>query len=218
MLIFNFNETKNIYIHIPKNCGRYIRKQIYNNFTCECVNESYPYPVSFKVSNSDGYNLHDTYSQVKDLADNFVTFVTFVTFVRNPYHRIISFFYLKVFENNVFITDTPIIDFLRTPLDILKTKTIESLVSLLKTEFKKYICNNSLICQYKYLFENDNLPNNLTIYKLEEPETFSHFNFKDFNLKEYQLSEYFDNETLQIVNDLFKKDFELFNYQMIYSI
>ena len=106
MLIFNFNETKTIYIHIPKNCGRYIRKQIYNNFECECVNPGYSYPVSYKVSNDSGYHLHDRYTQVKDLADNFITFV------RNPYHRAISFFYLKIFVNHVFITDTPVIDFI----------------------------------------------------------------------------------------------------------
>ena len=216
MLIFNFNETKTIYIHIPKNCGRYIRKQIYNNFECECVNPGYSYPVSYKVSNDSGYHLHDRYTQVKDLADNFITFV------RNPYHRAISFFYLKIFENHVFITDTPVIDFIRTPLDILKTKDISELTNLLKAEFKKFILdvtNTSLISQYNYLIdENGNVPSNMTVYKLEEPETFSHLNFQDFQLKEYQLSEYFDNETLEIVTNIFQKDFELFGYPTLNSI
>ena len=210
MLIFNFNETKTIYIHIPKNCGRYIRKQIYNNFECFNVNPGYPYPVSFKETNDAGYYLHDRYTMVKDLANNFITFV------RNPYHRVISFFYLKIFENHVFITDTPVIDFIRNPLEILKTKNMEDLINLLKTEFKKYILDitdTSLIPQYNYLIDDQgNIPSNLTIYKLEEPETFEHLGFKDFQLKEYDLSEYFDTESLEIVDNIFQKDFELFGY------
>jgi hypothetical protein len=213
MLIFNINETKTIYIHIPKNCGRYIRKQIYNNFECFNVNPGYPYPVSFKESNDSGYYLHDRYTMVKDLADNFITFV------RNPYHRIISFFYLKIFENHVFITDTPVIDFIRNPLEILKTKNMEDLINLLKTEFKKYILdidNTSLIPQYNYLVDDQgNIPTNIVVYKLEEPEIFEHLGFKDFQLKEYDLSEYFDSESLEIVNKKYEKDFELFNYSKL---
>lgn len=210
MLLFEYNKTKFIYIHIPKNCGRYIRKQIYSNFECFNVNEGYPYPVSFKVSNDCGYNLHDKYSQIKHLSDNFITFV------RNPYHRAISFFYLKIFENNVFVTDTPVIDFIQNPLEILKTKHMDDLISILKSEFKKFIlslADTSLSCQYKYLVDEDgNIPENITCYKLEEPETFSHLEFKNFNLKTYDLSEYYDSETLEAVNVYFKKDFEIFNY------
>ena len=222
---------KCIYIHIPKNCGRYIRKQIYNNFECFNVNPGYPYPVSYKVSNDSGYHLHDRYLQLKDLADNFITFV------RNPYHRVISFFYDVIFYQDVFITRSPVIDFIRNPLEILKTKNMEDLINLLKTEFKKYILdidNTSLIPQYNYLIdENENIPQNMTIYKLEEPETFAHLNFNDFNLKEYNLSEYFfsgqsneyflsgqgheyfDSELLEIVNNKYQKDFELFNYSKL---
>ena len=213
MLIFNFNETKTIYIHIPKNSGRYIRKQIYNNFECYCVNLGYPYPVSYKVSNDSGYHLHDRYFQVKDLADNFITFV------RNPYHRIISFFYDVIFYQDVFVTRSPVIDFIRNPLEILKTKNNSDLINLLKTEFKKYILdidNTTLIPQYNYIVEDQgNLPTNIVVYKLEEPETFEHLGFKDFQLKEYDLSEYFDSESLEIVNKKYEKDFELFNYSKL---
>jgi hypothetical protein len=212
MLIFEYS-GKCIYIHIPKNSGRYIRKQIYNNFECYCVNLGYPYPVSYKISNDSGYHLHDRYTQVKDLADNFITFV------RNPYNRIISFFYDVIFYQDVFITRSPVIDFIRTPLDILKTKNISDLISILKTEFKKYILdieNTSLIPQYNYLVDDQgNIPSNMTVYKLEEPEIFLHLGFKDFQLKEYDLSEYFDAESLSIVNNIFQKDFELFNYLKI---
>ena len=34
----------------------------------------------------------------------------------------------------------------------------------------------------------------------------------------YKLSDYFDNETLQMFNDIYKKDFEVFNYPMINDI
>jgi hypothetical protein len=212
MLIFEYNQTKYIFIHIPKNCGRYIRKQIYNNFKCFCVNDGYEYPVSYKVSNSDGYNLHDRYLQIKNIADNFIVFV------RNPYHRVISFFYYKIYSVHYegLVTNNPIIDYLRSPIESLKSKSIEEYIFILKTEFKKYILELEMSCQYNYLIdEQGNIPSNMTIYKLEEPQTFSYLGFKDFQLKEYQLSEYFDSESLLIVNNIFQKDFELFNYLKI---
>jgi hypothetical protein len=38
--------------------------------------------------------------------------------------------------------------------------------------------------------------------------------FWGLNIKTYDLSKYFDKELLQIVNEVYKKDFEIFNYEI----
>jgi len=77
--------------------------------------------------------------------------------------------------------------------------------------------------QYKYIIdENDNIPNDVTIYKLEEYETNTEakefFQFENFNLKKYNYADYYDNECLAIINEVYKKDFELFGYEKITNV
>lgn len=77
--------------------------------------------------------------------------------------------------------------------------------------------------QYKYVIdENGNIPNDVTIYKLEDYETNieaqEFFQFENFNLKRYNYADYYDNECLELINEVYKKDFELLSYQTINNI
>ncbi len=104
---------------------------------------------------------------------------------------------------------------------------MDELMVIFKADFKKYIKTqvenlrddiNYILCQqYKFIVdENNNIPNDIIIYKLEEYASDSSadqlFNFENFNLKVYDHMEYFDDETLEIVNRKYSMDFELLGY------
>jgi len=234
MLIFNRdNNDKIIYIHISRCCGRYIRKEIYKKFKTYFIQPGAEsdvniIPVSSKDEISCEYMLHNRYI-------NYVKYnlgqTKFVTFVRNPYDRLISSYYyysLQNYFNPYFKSD--LLDFIVTPINNLKNKTVDDLIAILKKNFKHYILNDVenlneesnyiLTPQYKFVVdENNRIPEDISIYKLEEytseSEPGKFFQFENFNLKVYDHSEYFDNETLQIVNRKYNMDFELFGYKKL---
>jgi len=118
-------------------------------------------------------------------------------------------------------------------IEILKHLTMDEFINTIIEDFRDYIKNrlvvlfneNNIIMQqqYKYIIdENDNIPNDVTIYKLEEYETNTEakefFQFENFNLKKYNYADYYDNECLAIINEVYKKDFELFGYEKITNV
>jgi len=192
MLLFGDNY---VFLHIPKNSGKYIRKQIRNQFEVEDI-ESGPVPISrYGVH----VNWHPTYKKLVD-----IHYKKFITFSRNPYDRLIStYFYLHM-------TDPKTIDdfknFVKFELINFKFENIEIDFENLNFDF--------FFQQYKFILDNDeNIPSNLTIYKLEEPQDF--IKFEDFNLKRYNYQDYYDDEMIQIVNSIYQKDFELLGYQIL---
>jgi len=234
MLIFTTdNNVKIIYIHIPRCCGKYIRKEIYKKFNTYFIQPGADLdvniiPVSSKDEISCEYMLHNRYI-------NYVKYnleqTKFITFVRNPYDRIISAYYYYSLGNyyNPYLKND-LLDFIVTPINNLKNKTINHLIAILKKNFKNYIKTevenlnenfNYVLCpQYKFVVdENNKIPEDISIYKLEEytpeSEAGKFFNFENFNLKVYDHSEYFDNETLEIVNRKYSMDFELFVYKKL---
>jgi hypothetical protein len=119
----------------------------------------------------------------------------------------------------------------------LTNLTMEEYINSLATEFKNFIktefinqTNDNLTYGYRFvtqqsnyiLDENNNMPENMIVYKLEDylpgSEAQEFFQFNDFNLKTYDLSKFYDAETLAIVNEVYKKDFELFGYDIINNI
>ena len=44
------------------------------------------------------------------------------------------------------------------------------------------------------------------------------FQFENFNLKKYNYADYYDNECLVVINEVYKKDFELFGYEKITDV
>jgi hypothetical protein len=113
----------------------------------------------------------------------------YFAYSRNPYHRIISGFFFK------------------NP-----TKNIHNFKEFIKNTLPLYDFSmefHSDIIHYypQYLFVCDgNLDiSNVDVTKLELVE----------NSKRYILHKYFDNECIEIVNRIYKKDFELFDYEMM---
>jgi hypothetical protein len=109
--------------------------------------------------------------------------INYYTYTRNPYHRIISAFFYK--NQKCIIKDFKL---------FVKNKLIKYDFN---TKFDKriihYYPQHLFICDKSFQIDE------VKYYKLENT---------DFNIKKYNLQEYFDVETLKIINDIYKKDFE----------
>jgi hypothetical protein len=240
MLIFsdtNDETTKYVFIHILRCSGRYIRKQIYKKFKThfvfpEMATNTQANPVSSKNETDSQYIMHERYLKYKSYN---LGQTKFITFVRNPYDRLISSYYYYLL--GIYYDDSSnkndFLEFLITPFQTLKTKTMEELINNFKADFKKYIKTevenlnenfNYVLCpQYKFVVdENNDIPDDIIIYKLEEytseSDSGQFFQFENFNLKSYNHSEYFDNETLEIVNRKYSMDFQLLGYKKLENI
>jgi hypothetical protein len=237
MLIFSDNSdetTKYIFIHILRCSGRYIRKQIYQKFKTyfvfpEMATNPQANPISSRFETDTQYIMHERYLKYKSYN---LGQTKFITFVRNPYDRLISSYYYYLL--GIYYDDSSnkndFLEFLITPFQTLKTKTMEQLMQNFKDDFKKYIKTevenlnenfNYVLCpQYKFIVdENNNIPDDIIIHKLEEysseSEAGKFFQFDNFQLKKYDHLEYFENETLEIVNRKYSLDFELLGYNKL---
>jgi hypothetical protein len=102
MLIFYRNEVKYIYLHIPKNSGRYIRNQMSNKF--ETINYNLleengvilPENIQEEIKYLHFLFYHFSYSLIKSQSQ-FSSEITpdckYITFVRNPYNKLISAYF-----------------------------------------------------------------------------------------------------------------------------
>jgi len=236
MLIFSKDEKIYVFIHVPKNSGRYMNKQMCDKFKCYQLEGKYDIfknpllaPTPTLSVNYFSYRFpHFSYKQIlenKDYLPDITPDTKYIAFTRNPYDRFISgYFYLLNYLGNSNINIS---------IEILKNLTMDEFINTIIEDFRDYIKNrlvvllneNNLIMQqqYKYIIdENDNIPNDVTIYKLEEYETNTEakefFQFENFNLKKYNYADYYDNECLAIINEVYKKDFELFGYEKITNV
>jgi hypothetical protein len=234
MLIFYINGIKYIYLHIPKNSGTYIRNQIcskvenaINYNLLEETDVILPENILEEIKNLHFLFYHFSYSLIKSQAQ-FSSEITpdckYITFVRNPYNKLISGYFYKYY-----IKKTP--EYKTITFNALKDENNEEFTTLV-ADLKRVIKENLLEYsekdlffrqQYKYVTdENANIPDDITIYKLEEYETNveaqDFFKFENFNIKRYDYSDYYDNECLSIINEVYKKDFELLGYQTINTI
>tara|TARA_B100000902_G_scaffold265513_1_gene251602 strand:+ start:18188 stop:18751 length:564 start_codon:yes stop_codon:yes gene_type:complete len=118
--------------------------------------------------------------------------INYYTYTRNPYNRVISaFFYLNNKSN------------------------INDFKNWVKEDLTKYDFNtnfNSKIIhyypQYMFICNSDFQINEVKFEKLET---------KYSSIKNYNLPDYFDLETIETINKIYKKDFELFNYKIMYT-
>lgn len=188
MLIYENNNKVYCYIHIPKNSGKHIRNTILND-SDNTVLKSY---WGGKRPGLD--EAHIPFM----LRNNYISFlkeqdVSYYTYTRNPYNRIISAYFYKNKNSNI----NDFKDWIRKELSIYDFN---------KGFFYKII---HFYPQYMFICNSD--------FEIKEVE-YEKLEGKFPDIKEYDLSDYFDSETIEIINKIYKKDFELFNYKIIMDI
>jgi hypothetical protein len=196
-----YPEKNILFIHIPKTGGRNVEKNLKSKYKEElygglCKNVPSPYN---KITPQ--HQLYTTLYKYKDkLNINFKDLKIF-TIVRNPYDRIMSdLFYLSLINHN---------------------STKDDVYNIIKHDYLYKTRDNHTLEQYKFITnENSELIPNIKIFKTE--------NFNEINkeLNEYldvdiniekknvnkDYTKYLNNESIYLINKIYKKDFELFNY------
>ena len=182
MLIYKTGDQHYIFIHIPKNSGKYIRKKIIDNKNNKILNNYWNINLNLDQA-------HIPYMKKNNFIKNNIEYKYF-TYIRNPYHRIISAFLYKNIKKNIndfkhFVKNT-----------------------LISYEFNTTFDYTIIHYYPQYLFVCDemlDIPKEIKIDKLEDV-TYT---------KKYNLIKYFDEECLNIINNIYSKDFLLFNYQKL---
>ena len=187
ILYFDKDGNLNCFIHIPKNVGKYIRNKINSSKTNTVVSNFWGIENNIDKAHIP-FMMASEY--IKDLND---LDVHFYSFSRNPYDRIISAFLYKYGSR-------------RTPQEFRRF-CADKLIKYKFTEiFKKEIIH--YYPQYLFLSDKNESRLNATIMVKQIED----FNETDFFLKTYDMYYYYDSKTLEIINEIYSLDFELFNY------
>jgi hypothetical protein len=214
MPYFNNNKDINVlFIHIPKTGGQSIAKyldQKYSIYNCTKSFHGLNLGKNINVP-SDHFLLNTILTFYKDklIFKN----LKILSVVRNPYSRRISeiFFRKKISEQNISDDD------IQKKIETIITNDINS---YLENEHHE---DNHHIPQYKFLCnKNKKIYNNIDILKFENLNNdMKKLGFYDFNVyinkseKKHDYMYYLNNNSINLINKIYKKDFELFGYEMI---
>jgi hypothetical protein len=210
MPYFKNKNVNLLFIHIPKTGGTSLEKYLSDKYYIP-LNEK-----SLWTNIKNGYNnvslQHQTYTSLLTNKNKFgIQFdnINIISIVRNPYERVISdLFHFKLIND----TTEP-------------NKVYNILQKYILSD--KY--DNHNIPQYLFLIDkHNNINKDITIFKTETlNDNLKKYGFTDFNKNElvnnYNIKNYFgflNNNSIKLINNIYKKDFELFNYPFInnYSI
>ena len=199
-----YKQKNLLFIHIPKTGGTIIENQIkniykqslYSGYSNSLLNSPYN-------KKSLQHQFYTTIYKFKDKLNINFDNIKIFSIVRNPYDRTISdLFWLKL---------------------IKKDFTAEQVYNTIKNNYlDRDDLDNHNKPQYKFITdENSELIKNIKIFKTEtlnklnnELNKFLGFNINikqnDVN-KDY--SRYLNENSISLINDFYKKDFQLFNYE-----
>lgn len=178
MLIYKKDNTTYVYIHIPKNSGKYIRKKIETDKTCRIIKSYWGI--------KDGLDLaHIPYVLRSNFTDDKIDY-KFFAYTRNPYSRVISAYFYKYPKKKFADFKT-----------FVKNELINYKFDLSFNRNTIHFCP-----QYLFVCDNEDKITNVEVTKLEDIEC----------SRAYKHEDYYNDDTFAIVNKIYEKDFELFNY------
>jgi len=198
-----YRQLNLLFIHIPKTGGSSVEnflKRQYEQTVCQ------PQKVLFDEPNLRKINLqHQVYRTLykyKELLKlPFDDKMRIITIVRNPYDRIISdLYWFKLIKRDSKYTQAQI-------------------YSIIKNIYLKKAIDNHSTPQYKYLIDDEGkIPSNITIMRCEHlTNDMKKYGFDEYCGKDTSQSykHMLNSDSIKFINNLYKKDFELFNYDMI---
>lgn len=227
MPYFKNNEFNILFIHIPKTGGTSIECFFFQKMNFTDYTKLPNLKILFEIfdNNIENYNdvilfkkkhfiesslQHITYQQIihikEELYIDFKNNLKIITVVRNPYYKLISdLFFFRLIEINS------------------SKEIVFTIISNYLLEDKKIYDNHNLP-QYQFLIdENGNIPDEINIFKTETLiHDLAKFGYDNFNIhlncnekKTIDYIEYLNQNSINLINEFYSKDFELFNYQKL---
>lgn len=192
MLLFKRNNNLWVFIHIPKNSGMFIRKEIEKDNSNTIIKKFFDISLGYDLA-------HIPYCLKNNYLSNDKNYQYF-TFVRNPYDRIISAYFYKHPKSTI------------QDLKTFITNTLQYV--LFNSYYSDYI---HFYPQYKFLintYNDSTIQKNIKIFKIENYDN-SFIKLNGIRVKKYCLNEYLDEETIKIINNIYLQDFLLLDYPMV---
>jgi len=204
------NEVNTLLVHIPKTGGTSLEMYFSNLYKIELNVKSLMFTSAnffgrFHPISRQHYTYNALYKLRNFLKITFDDTLKIVTAVRNPYDRIISdLFYLKMIDK-----------------DSTKEKIFTVISSYLKTDPHKL--DNHNLPQYKFLIdENGKIDEKIIIMKTESlHDDMKKNGFENFDVHELrnatrkESSHYLNQDSINMINAFYDKDFQFFNYEKI---
>lgn len=202
-----------IFIHVPKNAGTSIHKALvkHGNLACRCENVPGMYYLKRITGNNAALSIFDKHIDVarakKIIGKRWDKYVSFAV-VRNPYDRAVSRFYYFKGRPDLYEHD--------------RYKETDS--------FRQHILemsNKTWNDKQSFYLESDGKVGVTEILRFEELGSDWDMLMEKLGLRDISLAfrnrsdrdtdfmKYYDSEMIRRVNEIFRRDFELFDYPMI---
>jgi hypothetical protein len=194
-----YKEIELLFIHIPKTGGTSLENYLKKTYK-ETLFSGYGNNILPEDDLQKNSLQHQTYSTIYKYRDilevDFNSNLKVLTIVRDPYDRIISDLFFLVLIN--------------------RNDTCETVYNIIKDYLYKDCYDNHNIPQYKFITDsNEELIENIKIFKTETlTQDINNYGFTDYIGRKSNIihSNYLNNDSIQLINIFYKKDFELFNY------
>ncbi len=207
-----------IFIHIPKTGGTYIDINIFNLKLNEIHGEMIK---KYFIGYSEMSYSHLTLFEMNKMI-NINAYKYMFTFVRNPYDRVVSNY---VYNGHLFKEKNfrEYIYDLRDYVENNKNIFVENIPDFKLNQLYKHYALN----QVDFLTLNENIYDKIKIFKFEEFEksirqlildlelNFQYSTEKINNTVHNDYKSYYEKDTAEIVYNLYKRDFECFNYDKL---